>query len=98
MESEWDVVLEVRHRDRLRLEVAGVEDHEPGAVLVGGRCRPCPADLAVIGSFYAVASSASPNGLPSESRQIAHGEPGWITLPPSSRTAASAASRSATSK
>jgi hypothetical protein len=31
-------------------------------------------------------STASPNGLPSESRQIAHRDPEWITLPPSALT------------
>ena len=49
---------------------------------------------------YASASllSASPNGLPSESRQIAHLEPGWMTLPPSSVTRSSAAFISSTAK
>jgi hypothetical protein len=41
---------------------------------------------------------ARPNGLPSESRQIAHRDPGWITLPPRVVTRSSATSRSATVK
>jgi Acetyltransferase (GNAT) domain len=49
---------------------------------------------------YALPSfrSASPNGLPSESRQMAHLDPGWITLPPSSFTRFSATSMSSTAK
>ncbi len=43
-------------------------------------------------------ASARPNGLPSESRHIAHCVPGWITLPPSAVTCPSAASMSATVK
>jgi len=39
-----------------------------------------------------------PNGLPSESRQIAHRDPGWITLPPNPLTCSSAASISGTVK
>jgi hypothetical protein len=35
-------------------------------------------------------SRASPNGLPSESRQIAHRDPEWMTLPPSALTRPSA--------
>ena len=37
-------------------------------------------------------SRASPNGLPSESRQIAQRDPGWTTLPPSALTWARVAS------
>ena len=49
--------------------------------------------------FRAVAgAAASANGLPSESRQMAHRSPGWMTEPPSSRTRSSVAGRSATVK
>ncbi len=41
-------------------------------------------------------AAPSPNGLPSESRQIAQRSPGWITSPPSSTTRARAAGRSGT--
>ena len=44
------------------------------------------------------ASRASANGVPSESRQIAHCSPGWTTLPPSSVTRSTDAARSATTK
>jgi hypothetical protein len=43
-------------------------------------------------------SAARPNGLPSESRQIAQRSPGWTTLPPSSTTRSSACARSGTRK
>ena len=45
-----------------------------------------------------VRSMASPNGLPSVSRQMLHRSPGWMTSPPSSRTRFSAASMSGTEK
>lgn len=41
---------------------------------------------------------ASPNGLPSVSLQIAHASPGWITVPPSSRTRSTVSEMSATTK
>ena len=41
---------------------------------------------------------ANPNGLPSESLQIAQRSPGWTTLPPSDSTRAKASARSPTSK
>jgi hypothetical protein len=41
---------------------------------------------------------ARPNGLPSESRQIAHSSPGWTTVPPCAVTRSSAAGRSSTVK
>ena len=41
---------------------------------------------------------ASPNGVPSESRQIAQCSPGWTISPPSSRTRSRAAVRSVTGK
>lgn len=41
---------------------------------------------------------ARANGLPSESRQIAHRSPGWMTEPPRSRMRRSAAGRSSTVK
>jgi hypothetical protein len=41
---------------------------------------------------------ASPNGLPSESLQIAHAFPGWTTLPPSASTRSRASVRSLTAK
>src|SRR5690349_23910522 len=44
------------------------------------------------------AAAASPNGLPSESLQIAHASPGWTTLPPSASTSSSAFGRSSTLK
>jgi hypothetical protein len=47
---------------------------------------------------YGREARARPNGLPSASRQIAHREPGWITLPPSAVTRSSAARTSATVK
>jgi hypothetical protein len=43
-------------------------------------------------------SCASPNGLPSESLQIAHAFPGWTTLPPSASTRSTALVRSLTAK
>ncbi len=43
-------------------------------------------------------SCASPNGLPSESLQIAHASPGWTTLPPSASTRSSASATSLTAK
>jgi hypothetical protein len=43
-------------------------------------------------------AAASANGLPSESRHTAHRSPGWIIVPPSSRTRLSVAARSATVK
>jgi len=45
-----------------------------------------------------VHSAARPNGLPSESRQIAQRSPGWTTLPSSSTTRSSARARSGTRK
>jgi hypothetical protein len=45
--------------------------------------------------YEGLESRATPNGLPSESRQIAHRDPEWITLPPSALTWPSAASMSA---
>src|SRR3954451_585268 len=43
-------------------------------------------------------SCDSPNGLPSESLQIAHAFPGWTTLPPSASTRSRASVRSLTAK
>src|SRR5205823_14117807 len=45
-----------------------------------------------------VYSRVSPNGLPSESRQIAHRSPGCTTLPPSASTLSSASATSTTAK
>jgi len=63
-------------------------EHELRLELVG----PWPLEL---GSYC---SSDRPNGLPSESLQIAQRDPGWTTLPPRALTWSSAASRSPTAK
>jgi hypothetical protein len=44
------------------------------------------------------ASCASPNGLPSESLQVAHASPGWITFRPSASTRSNASATSCTAK
>src|SRR3954447_5563574 len=44
------------------------------------------------------ADAASPNGVPSESRQTDHASPAWMTLPPSPRTRSSPSAMSATAK
>ena len=43
-------------------------------------------------------SEVNPNGIPSESLQIAHRSPGWITFPPRASTLSSASARSLTAK
>lgn len=43
-------------------------------------------------------AAASANGLPSESRHTAHRSPGWMIVPPSSRTRSTVVARSATVK
>lgn len=56
--------------------------------------------ITVCAEGYVVPScgSASPNGVPSESRHTDQASPGWITLPPSAATRSSAAAMSLTSK
>src|SRR6185437_6872810 len=49
-----------------------------------------------LGRAYVSGSAASPNGLPSESLQIAHRSPGWTTLPPSASTLSRASATSTT--
>lgn len=55
--------------------------------------------LGTIDSRYARnGSRASPNGVPSESLQIAQRSPGWTTLPPSACTLSSVSATSLTVK
>ncbi len=42
--------------------------------------------------------TASPNGVPSQSRHTDQASPGWITLPPNARTRSSASAMSGTAK
>ena len=49
-------------------------------------------------SYAPSGSRVSPNGLPSESLQIAHRSPGCTTLPPSATTRPSASATSLTAK
>jgi hypothetical protein len=62
------------------------------------RARYMAITVCAEGYVVSTCGSASPNGVPSESRHTDQASPGWITLPPSAATRSSASAISDTSK
>jgi signal peptidase len=69
------------------------------SMLLASIWRPARAEPHEVDPLYVPGDSrVNPNGLPSESLQIAHCSPGWTTLPPSASTLSSASPTSTTAK
>ena len=86
------------HTRPVLLDAAAAADDDNDADANDGMCSRGGRGRAGDATGYDGDARARPNGLPSESRQIAHRAPGWITLPPSAVTCSSAVSMSPTVK